>query len=288
MAKKEKIVISIINGVLFLAMLLGMIFFLTELERYIRAAVFALIAVLSLATYAFMFFKLYKLSRSAFTANIFLFILLLCFFILNVTGIFENTSDILHIEALILESGTYGIVICFILILFNVIVLPAPSFIFYIAITAVYGASKSFLICYTGTLLGSIIAFFIGRVLGKRAVGFCIGQNSLEKYSELLNKKGTLPFIIMQILPFFPDDILCMVAGLSSMSFKFFTLSMILIRPIYIAFVCFLGTGEIIPFKGWGIAVWIAIFAFIISLSAVYYKHQDKVDEKLKKVFKIK
>ena len=61
---------------------------------------------------------------------------------------------------------------------------------------------------------------------------------------------------------------LCLVAGISSMSYKYFITVICLTRPIMIAFYSFFGSGSIIPFSGWGIPVWIALFclAFVAFL----------------------
>lgn len=201
------------------------------------------------------------------------------------SGLMNEISDMEQIRQLILQSGGFGILICFVLIIVNVVILPAPAIVFYLAITAVYGSWLGFLISYIGVMIGSLISFTIGRKLGKRAVMWIVGEEKTEKYSKILNKKGKVPFLIMQLLPFFPDDILCMVAGLSTMSYKYVTLSLLTVKPFYIAGVCFLGKGDIIPFHGWGIPVWIGIFALILVFCIIYFKNQNKIDDWLSDKF---
>ena len=207
------------------------------------------------------------------------------FLILKTSGLLNEVSDMEHVRQLILQSGGFGILICFVLVIVNVVILPAPAIVFYLAITAVYGSWMGFLISYIGVMIGSLISFTIGRKLGKRAVTWIVGEEKTEKYSKMLNKKGKVPFLIMQLLPFFPDDILCMVAGLSTMSYKYVTLSLLLVKPFYIACVCFLGKGDIIPFDGWGIPVWIGIFALILVFCVIYFKNQNKIDDWLSDKF---
>ena len=142
----------------------------------------------------------------------------------------------------------------------------------------VNGLIGGFLISYIGTLIGSVIAFSIGKLFGKKAAEWCFGKDKVEKYSDVLNKKGKVPFILMQLLPFFPDDILCMVAGLSTMSYKFFTVVMVLVKPIYIFLVCLMGTGDIMPKGGWGVALYVIIFGGFLLVSFLYFKYQDKID----------
>lgn len=285
MDRKTTLKIGIVNTLISLVMFTGLLFLLKNLEQNVRTILFITIFVFALGTNFFLIVNKEKIAKSLFSLNMLLATILVIFFILNMTGLFEEISDIEHIKNLILKSGTSGIIICFLIIVLNVILLPAPNMIFYLAITAVYGPLTAFLICYAGTILGSLIAFSIARKFGKRVVIWCFGKKDTEKYSALLSKKGKLPFLIMQFFPFFPDDILCMVAGLSNMSYKFLTLSIVFVRPFYIMAVCFLGTGEIIPFNSYGLIIWGIIFIVVMIFCIFYFKNQDKIDNFLSEKF---
>ena len=63
---------------------------------------------------------------------------------------------------------------------------------------------------------------------------------------------------------------------------------MLLVRPIIIALYCYLGTGSIIPFSGWGIPVWIAIFAVCVVLAVLSFKYQDRIEKWLVSKFRKK
>ncbi len=63
---------------------------------------------------------------------------------------------------------------------------------------------------------------------------------------------------------------------------------MVIVRPMIIAAYCFLGNGSVIPFSGWGIPVWIAIFAVCIVLALLSLKYQDRVEKWLVSKFKKK
>ncbi|MBE7087867.1 MAG: hypothetical protein E7369_06175, partial [Clostridiales bacterium] len=140
MSNKEKLTISIINGLITIASVLGMIFLLRGLEWYMQVLCYGCIAVFGLGTYLCLTLKFYKLSKSCFSLNVFLFIVLAVFFLLNIFGLFDNLSDLEHIKTLIINSGSWGIVVCVLIQLLQVVVLPAPGFIFYLATTAIYGS----------------------------------------------------------------------------------------------------------------------------------------------------
>ena len=110
-----------------------------------------------------------------------------------------------------------------------------------------------------------------------------IGKENANKYANMLNVKGKWIFVLMLLFPFFPDDTLCLVAGTTKMSWKFFVLSVLLARPLTIAFTSFFGSGEIIPFSGWGLPVWAGIFVACIVLIFIANKVKDKLTDIHKK-----
>lgn len=265
---------------------LSLVLFLTKIELYLKICAYVLIGLVTLAVVVLNHYNKETLCKSLFSINGFIAFILLILVILNVSGIFENFSDVEKIKILILDSKSLGVIIYFLAIVFQVVVLPVPALLFYLAGTAIYGPLYAFLISYVATVVGSFIAYFIGKGLGRKVVYWCVGESTALKYEKMLGSKGYLLFAIMQLLPFFPDDVLCMLAGLISMRFSVFSLIILLIRPIYILLACFLGTGNLIPFTGWGIPVWISAFILMGGLFFLYCKHQTKIENFFIKKFK--
>ncbi len=187
----------------------------------------------------------------------------------------EKTERLVEI---IKGFGGWGMFVYFLIQVLQVVVLPLPAAVCYIPGSLIWGPLYATLIASAGVIVGSVIAYFIGRFFGKRAVIWIAGKETTEKYSAYLSKRGKVLFVLMQILPFFPDDILCMVVGLTGMNFWFFVSSIVIVRPFIIAAYCYLGSGTVIPFSGWGIAVWIAVFAVCIVLAALSFKYQEKFE----------
>lgn len=280
--KTQKITVLTANFAIGIIMTVIMLVFLNTVEWYLKLIAYLAIGGFTVSCAVFAFLKKDALFKTTFVCNVVTLVFVLTFFVLNLLGLFDSLSDLEKVKQIILDWGAYGYVIFILLQLFQVIILPAPGFIFYLAGTAIYGPTVAFIISYISVVVGSVISFYIGRLCGKPVVYWCVGKEQTEKYLKLLGTKGNVLFIIMQVLPFFPDDILCMVAGLTKMSFKFFLLVMILVRPIYIAAVCFFGTGNLIPFSGWGIPCWIAIAVVCIGGFLLYCKYQTKIEEKFK------
>lgn len=204
--------------------------------------------------------------------NIAALIVILSYIALYYTGTLEKITSVEELRAFVSESGQWGIVILFLLTLLEVVVLPIPAAVTILLGVLLYGPTVSFIVSTLGTIVGSIICFWLGRIFGYKLVAWIIGDDKATKYTALINEKGKIPFIVMMLFPFFPDDILCMAAGLTKMTFKFFIITICITRPVMIAFYSYFGTGEIIPFTGWGIPVWIALFAVsVIFLYLINY-----------------
>ena len=191
----------------------------------------------------------------------------------------ELSSDQARIEKLtqmIRDSGSWGMLVYFFVQVLQILILPLPAVVCYIPGTLIWGPGIATLLASAGVLVGSFIAYWLGRLVGKRVVVWIAGREVTEKYSGYIAKKGKMPFVIMQILPFFPDDVLCLIAGMTCMNFPFFAAVMIIVRPCIVAAYCYL--GGLIPFSGWGIPVWIAIFAVCAVLAVLSFKYQDRFE----------
>lgn len=196
-------------------------------------------------------------------------------------GLMGRLRDLERLRGIILATGNWGVAVFFLITLASVIILPVPASLIIVVGTLVYGSWVSFAVSAAATFIGSLVCFALGRKLGKKLLYWLFDCEKVDKYSEILGRKGRVPFIVMMFLPFFPDDMICISAGMTGMSFRFFAVSVGITRTLYILAVSFLGSGEIIPFHGWGIAVWVVIFALCIFLSwlinkIISEKHVEK------------
>ena len=83
---------------------------------------------------------------------------------------------------------------------------------------------------------------------------------------------------MMFIWPMFPDDVLCFIAGLSSMSTKYFFVMILISRLISIAGTCY--SFEFIPLNTWwGLLLWGVIIAAIGTAFFFVYKNVDRIQE---------
>ena len=113
-----------------------------------------------------------------------------------------------------------------------------------------------------------------------------MGKENLDKGLELVKGKDKVILTFMFLFPFFPDDVLCFVAGLSSMSVPYYIVMITITRIINIVVSAYSVNGSIIPYNTWwGILLWIAVFILVAALCYAIYKHGDKIENFFKSKF---
>ncbi|MEG1535741.1 MAG: TVP38/TMEM64 family protein [Clostridia bacterium] len=163
----------------------------------------------------------------------------------------------------------------------QVTIIPIPSTITTMAGGIIFGFWKSFFYSLVGIISGSMFAFFLGRKFGTKLAVWIFGEKLFNKYQVALKGKDKFLMFMMFILPFFPDDLICILAGLTDMKYWGFFAMMLVVRPIGIATVSGAFNGIMaIPFEGWGIALWLAIAVAFVVFVALVWKYGGKIQDK--------
>ncbi len=197
----------------------------------------------------------------------------------------NSLNSVGELAHLIDGTGIWGRIIFILVQFIQVTFIPLPFVVTTAAGVAVFGPFEAALLSLVGVISASLFAFFVmGRMLGKKAVEWATSPEDVKKYSDVINKKGKVLLPMMFLFPFFPDDILCMVAGLSSMSGWYYTAVIILVRPIGIFFTAYMSSGQIIPYNGWGLLVWISLFLIAIPITVWSFKNEDKIETFTQKI----
>lgn len=165
----------------------------------------------------------------------------------------------------------------------QVLFLPIPGVVSIVAGTLLFGPFKAATLSLIGVMIGCMLMFAAGRVFGRKLAEWIAGKDTIDKYLNLVKGKDKIMFTAMFILPFFPDDLLCMVAGLTSMSFNFFFIMVFLTRIVALYTTAYFGSGEIIPYHGWGLAVWAALILGVSVLLVVLWRKGDDIQNFISK-----
>ena len=226
-----------------------------------------------------------KIMRTGLFLLILVLIFVVTYSILKVTGAWEKVNSIDKIRDIVQSGGVFSFLIFIIFQILQTTILQIPAIFVTIAGAVIFGRWPAFIMSYIAVMIGSLIMFLVGRKAGRKFLNWMIGKDSSEKWIDRMSR-GKYLFFLMMIFPMFPDDILCVVAGLTNMSFSFFFWTNILARGVGIACTVFFGSGAIIPFHGWGLIVWAIIIVVIAILFYLSVRYKSKIDDIIKLLFK--
>ncbi len=201
-------------------------------------------------------------------------------YILKISGFLDKIDSVEDLRSYISSYGSYA-ALAFILIQFlQVVVLPIPAFITVGSGVLLFGPLYGAIYSCTGIILGSLVAFFIGRLFGVKVARWLVGQENLEKGLKTIKGKDKIVLTFMFLFPFFPDDILCFVAGITTVSPLFFVIMIFITRIISVFASSYSMNNSIIPYDTWwGILLWIIFFIITIMLTVLIYKKGDKIEK---------
>lgn len=134
------------------------------------------------------------------------------------------------------SSGVLVYLIIWIIMFLQVTVLNIPAYVILSASVSIEIECLSWqylLTVISAYMCGCILAYWLGRWFGVKAVKWCAGsEEDFDKWSNFLNKKGKWWYFATVIFPMFPDDLLCLVAGGVKFNFAFYTISNLIGRSV--------------------------------------------------------
>ena len=199
------------------------------------------------------------------------------FFTLKALGI----TSIEGIRELVAKCGAWGWIVFMVLFIICSVLLcfiPGTSATFIAVSIIMFGALKGFIISTVSVFLASSLMFWIGNTLGEKTAAKIVGKDSLEKAQNLLDVKSKMLLPLMFLFPVFPDDALCMVAGMTKMRYWYFAVVVAIFRTVGIATICFLGSGFIdwsqLKITDWFVLINVCVFDIFLI-----FKYQNKIEK---------
>ena len=191
------------------------------------------------------------------------------------TGFFEAASSPEAMEEYIDRCAPWSHLAYFAIQLASVIVAPIPSNITAAAAGWLFGVWPAFLLTWGAVALGSALVFALARGLGQGFVQRLAGERASGRYLELLRRKRDVFLLVALLFPFFPDDVLCILAGLTEIPFKRFILLVVIARPWGLLAACAVGGNAVkLP-----LPAMIALGALGAVLAALALKYGDRAEE---------
>lgn len=211
------------------------------------------------------------------------------YLVLHLLGFTDLTEE--QLQEMIASTGAIAPIVFIIVSFLQVTFVPIPGAITIVAGSFLFGAVESFIYSYIGMLLGAMFAFFLGKKIGRPFANWVIGSpEKVDEWVARLKGRQNVILFFMFFLPFFPDDILCTVAGLLPISYMGFLIMQIITRATSIGFTLLFMSGEVIPYEGWGLVVLAIVAVICITAFILSMKYSEKINdffvEKMSKLFK--
>lgn len=205
-----------------------------------------------------------------------------CVLGLYLSGFFEAATSTESIKAYIERSAPWSHLAFFFLQFVSTIVAPIPSNVTALAGGILFGAVPAFLLTFAAVVLGSFLVFSLARALGQERMSRFVGRKLSGRYLEVIRRKRDSFLFMAFLFPFFPDDILCILAGLTEISRKRFLILCLLARPWGLMVSCVVG-GSALTFPFWAMLLLGVAGVAVFVLVMIY---GDRIEEKLMEKFR--
>ncbi|MBP5404697.1 MAG: TVP38/TMEM64 family protein [Clostridia bacterium] len=257
-------------------------FFTFNVAAVIFATLVAVIAFTIVAVYK-EWETPFKLSVTAiYVAAVFL----VGYFIMHKSGLFNTIHSTEDFVAYINNSGGVAEVVFVLVNFLQVTIVPIPSSITITAGAVLFnGIWKPLYLSVIGILAGSMLAFFLGRVFGVRFANWLVGEKAIAKYKKMTKGRDKIVLFYMFLFPFFPDDFLCILAGMTDYTYLGFFLMQVFCRTAGALTTISVAKGIVsIPLQGWWLLLWGVIIVLVITFFVLTLKYSEKIEELMMKL----
>ncbi|MCT6812809.1 MAG: VTT domain-containing protein, partial [Lactobacillus helsingborgensis] len=160
-------------------------------------------------------------------------IILLCIYWYKL-GIFTSQAKM---KAYLADKRIIGPIIFVVIQIIQVVIPIIPGGVSLLGGVIFFGPVAGFIYNYVGICVGSIINFFLARFYGRPFILHIVSEKTLDKYMKWTKNQSKFNwfFAICIVAPMAPDDVLCLLAGLTDMKFWTYFWIIILGKPWTIA-----------------------------------------------------
>ncbi len=150
-------------------------------------------------------------------------------------GVFTSLEKL---QAAIASAGIWGSLLFILLQIAQIMIPFIPGGLTNMAGVVLFGPWPGFWLNYFSVAVGSLLAFQLGRIFGKPLLYKMFAPEKIEKYENWCSTKNRFEKLlaIAILLPGFPDDMLCWLAGTTKMKFWHFLLIIIIGKPLILSF----------------------------------------------------
>lgn len=143
--------------------------------------------------------------------------------------IIEQFSSIEALQALFEAHHSHTILIYLALQILQIVICVIPGQALQLAAGYLFGFGMGFLWSFLGAAIGTVITFYLAKLLGRDAMDMIFGQRKIMEVLNNINcKRGIIAVFVIYLIPGIPKDICTYAAGLSRIKIKpFLIVSMV-------------------------------------------------------------
>jgi uncharacterized membrane protein YdjX (TVP38/TMEM64 family) len=147
------------------------------------------------------------------------------------------------VESLVRSAGAWGPLAVIGLQIAQILIAPIPGVFIPILAGILYGPVAGTVITVVGTVLGSGIAYAIGRRAGLPLIRRWAGEKNVARAQKLVGGSRWIALAVLFLLPFTPSDAICFAAGMIGMRASRFAPAVLLGRVPKDAALALAGAG---------------------------------------------
>lgn len=192
------------------------------------------------------------------------------------------------IEALRSFINSFGVLAPLVLIALQVsqvLIAPVPGPVVGAAAGYAFGVFWGTIYGFIGLAIGSTVAILFAKRYGRPFVEDILADETMDKFDYLASEHGFLPFLLLFLLPGFPDDAICFIAGLTEIDTKKLILMASFGRvPGLLSLTVF---GNSLALGNMGVMILTGLIVIVVSAAAWYMReHVVRPGEKVRNPIK--
>lgn len=138
--------------------------------------------------------------------------------------IIENFKSIDKFNAWIADYKGIGLIIYLICQIAQIVICVLPGQVIQIAGGYLFGFVVTFFISIIGAVIGTVITFYLAKLLGRNAIMLICGEQRFHKYQRIMSTQRARKIIfLIYLIPGLPKDLLAYAAGVSGINTLEFT-----------------------------------------------------------------
>ena len=184
-----------------------------------------------------------------------------------------------RVEGLVRDAGAWGPLVFIAIQSLQVVAAPIPGQVTGFVAGYLFGTGLGTFYAMVGVTIGFTLVFILARKLGRPFVEYFVDKKTLDKFDYLAKSQGVFIFFLMALLPFFPDDLICFIAGLTKIPIK---------TLIVVTFLGRLPGNLALAYAGAGLAndnlkLVVVILSVILAISAVAWFKRLQLEQLVKR-----